>query len=100
MKSNQNLFWAVCVPLGILCSFFSCNQEQEIPIVTDFEYSIPEAGYTVPVVIAIANKTTGADFYQWTFEGGVPKNSAQKSPIAKRVYMLSNWKHGTTPSAK
>jgi PKD repeat protein len=59
---------------------FSCYEEQEIPVAIDFEYTIPQGGYTVPVQVALTNETTGADFYRWTFEGASPSSSDVKNP--------------------
>lgn len=58
----------------------ACYQEEEIPVVADFVYEIPPAGYTVPVEINLVNNTTGADFYQWSFQGGSPSTSDKKQP--------------------
>jgi PKD repeat protein len=77
---NNNSFIVFCLALGLSVLFTSCNQEQQIPVVMDFDYAIPQGGYTVPMQLAITNKTTGADFYNWTFEGGVPTSSTKKQP--------------------
>lgn len=60
----------------------SCYQEQEIPVVIDFDYAVTGGSYTVPVTLAITNRTTGADFYTWTFEGAAPASSRDKQPGA------------------
>lgn len=65
---------------GIFVIHFSCYHEQEIPVIINFDYQIPEGGYTVPVRIALTNRTTGADFYSWTFEGASPASSDKKQP--------------------
>jgi PKD repeat protein len=58
----------------------SCYEEQEIPVAIEFEYSIENMSYTVPVELVIANSTTGADFYTWTFDGASPGTSDDKQP--------------------
>jgi hypothetical protein len=58
----------------------SCYKEQVIPVVVDFSYVVAEESYTVPVALTITNKTTGADFYNWTFEGATPSSSDDKQP--------------------
>src|SRR5688500_8756438 len=64
--------------LAFACA--SCYTEDEIPVCVQFDYQIPEGGYTVPVQIELINKTTGADFYRWTLEGGSPASSDKKQP--------------------
>jgi len=36
--------------------------------------------FSVPVQVAITNKTEGADTYTWTFVGGLPSSSTDKNP--------------------
>lgn len=74
MKS-RNLFLLL---LSII--FGACFHEQEIPVHIEFDYSISEGSYTVPVELTITNKTTGADFYTWTFDGATPSSSDDKQP--------------------
>jgi PKD repeat protein len=57
----------------------ACFEEQEIPVVTEFSFETVE-GFTVPVTLAIKNETTGATFYQWTFQGATPETSDKKQP--------------------
>jgi hypothetical protein len=46
----------------------SCKKEQDQVLDVDFSYEIINNNYTVPVNIALLNKTTGtALFYKWTF---------------------------------
>jgi PKD repeat protein len=75
LKSVRWLIFAVVMGL-----VGSCYEEQEIPIVIDFEYTITDGSYTVPVEMTIANSTTGADFYAWTFDGASPGTSDDKQP--------------------
>ncbi|HTJ51840.1 MAG TPA: PKD domain-containing protein [Cyclobacteriaceae bacterium] len=57
----------------------SCYHEEEIPVQVDISYAIPES-FTAPVTIELQNKTTGADFYKWTFTGASPASSEKKQP--------------------
>jgi len=68
------------IPLILLLT--SCYHEQEIPVIIDFEYSIANSSYTVPVTLDITNRTTGADFYTWTFAGASPATADTKQPGA------------------
>jgi len=68
-----------------LCCFFStilasCLKETPLPVVVDFEYKLSGEYYTTPVTITLENKTTGADQFEWTFEGGTPSVSSDKNP--------------------
>jgi PKD repeat protein len=78
--TSKNSFVGFCMALMLGALVWSCNQEQEIPVVPDFEYAIPPGGYTVPVELTLTNKTTGADFYNWTFEAASPASSTKKQP--------------------
>jgi PKD repeat protein len=66
--------------LMILAGLGSCYEEQEIPVAIEFEYTIDNKSYTVPVELTIANSTTGADFYAWSFDGASPATSDGKQP--------------------
>jgi len=66
--------------LGLWYMLLSCYHEQEVAVVADFNYNIPEGSYTVPVEISLTNNTTGADFYRWTMEGASPASSDKKNP--------------------
>jgi len=58
----------------------ACYKEQEIPVVTGFDYTVTGGSYTVPVELTLTNRTTGADFYAWTFQGATPASSKDKQP--------------------
>jgi len=60
--------------------FTSCYQETSIAIEGDFMTSYVNDDESIPVIIKIDNKITGADKYEWTFEGGNPASSSQKNP--------------------
>lgn len=58
----------------------SCLKETVLPVKVSFEHRIEGDYQTTPVVISITNATTGADFYEWTFEGGTPAGSKGRNP--------------------
>jgi len=58
----------------------SCYQETSIAIEGDFTTSYIHEDESVPVIIKIDSKITGADSYQWEFEGGSPSTSSLKNP--------------------
>lgn len=58
----------------------SCYEETAIAIEGDFTTSYVSGDESIPVIIKIDNKITGADQYKWTFEGGSPATSSQKNP--------------------
>ncbi|GHT18417.1 hypothetical protein FACS189429_4930 [Bacteroidia bacterium] len=65
---------------ALLLLFVACAKEEIIPVVADFEITVVNDDYSVPVQIEIKNKTTGADTYQWTFEGATKTSSSEKDP--------------------
>ncbi|WP_343617808.1 PKD domain-containing protein [Flavobacterium sp.] len=58
----------------------SCYKETAIAVEGDFSTSYVNAKESVPVIIKIDNMITGADHYEWTFEGGSPSTSNLKNP--------------------
>lgn len=61
--------------------YTSCNREEiDVPINADFTYEVIDDDYSIPVKIAFVNKSTGAQTYTWTFEGGSPETYTQKDP--------------------
>ena len=58
----------------------SCYQETAIVIEGEFTTSYVDQDESIPVIIKIDNKITGADTYEWTFEGGNPSVSNSKNP--------------------
>ncbi|MDR0541082.1 MAG: hypothetical protein LBH19_02595 [Dysgonamonadaceae bacterium] len=65
---------------GMILLFASCYKEETFDIEADFDVTVINGDYTVPVEISIANSSRGSDRYFWTFEGGIPGTSAQKQP--------------------
>lgn len=65
--------------IGLLI-FQSCASEESIAIGADFEITIQNNDYSVPVKVDIKNKTIGADTFNWTFEGATETTSTQKNP--------------------
>jgi PKD repeat protein len=64
----------------LLFALSSCYKETELPVVIAFDIEVEDDNYTMPVRITPENRTTGANFYRWTFEGGSPASSTQKQP--------------------
>jgi PKD repeat protein len=58
----------------------SCLKETPLPVEIDFGYRIEGEYSTTPLTVTIENKTTGADAFEWTFEGGSPATSSDKNP--------------------
>jgi PKD repeat protein len=53
--------------------FTTCRRNVVDSVVNvDFTYEVLDNDYSIPVRLIITNKTTGAQFYNWTFEGGTP----------------------------
>ena len=69
------------VLISIFLFFASCHREEiDIPINADFTYEVIENDHSIPVKISFINKSTGAQTYTWTFEGGSPETYTQKDP--------------------
>lgn len=66
--------------LFLFIAITSCYQETSIAVEGDFTTSYINAKESVPVIIKIDNKVSGADTYEWTFEGGSPSASNLKNP--------------------
>lgn len=64
----------------LLLLVISCYKESFIPIEASFSTSFVSEDESVPVIIKIDSDITGADSYEWTFEGGSPSNSNLKNP--------------------
>lgn len=77
MKKIRFLFIA---SLTFVLGFLSCRKEQTIPVAIDASYTVLNNNHTVPVQVAFANNTTGADHFLWTFDGGSPSTSTKKDP--------------------
>lgn len=65
---------------GILIAVSACLKETPLPVKAVFEHQIEGENQTTPVKVNITNASTGADFYEWTFEGGNPADSREKNP--------------------
>ena len=72
----------------ILSAFFlsSCAKEQTIAVKADFNITVVDSNYSVPVKVEITNTSSGADTYQWSFEGATVTNSTDINP--KPVYYI------------
>lgn len=66
--------------LFLFIAITSCYQETSIAVEGDFTTSYINAKESVPVIIKIDSKVSGADTYEWTFEGGNPSTSNLKNP--------------------
>lgn len=64
----------------LILAVSSCYQETSIAVEGDFTTSYVNADESVPVIVKIDSKVTGADTYEWTFEGGSPSSSNLKNP--------------------
>ena len=74
-KGGNIIEWAMVTVL-----VFACTKEQPRALNIDFSYSVVNENFTAPAAIRITNTTSGADYFQWTFEGGSPAVSSNKSP--------------------
>lgn len=82
----------------ILCMAVSCLQETILEVAVDFDCNVEGEYNTTPLTIDIANRTTGADTFEWTFEGGRPAASNEKNP--GRVIFTEPGEHKVTLVAR
>ncbi len=75
---NQLYRFFVCTYCCV--TICACSKEQAVPVVADFQVSIVEEDYSVPVQVLLTNRTTGADSYEWIFSGAIPALSEQRNP--------------------
>lgn len=66
--------------MALLATFSACLKETPLPVKAVFNHRIEGENQTTPVKVSITNISTGADFYEWTFEGGSPAESREKDP--------------------
>lgn len=85
--------------------FYSCHQEQTIPVEIDVAFHIKDENHTTPLLVGIENKTKNASNFLWTFEGGEPATSNIKNPeIVKfttpgeHKIILEAWNNGNKNS--
>ena len=72
----------ICLYILLIGAFSlnSCYDETQVLVNAAFSATIENNNHTAPVLVTIENNTTGADFYQWTFEGGTPSASNEQHP--------------------
>ena len=63
-----------------LTTVMSCTQEEVVPVAVDFTFSVVDSDFSIPVRVAIANRTVGADAYHWSFEGADRISSTDRNP--------------------
>ncbi|HBV15325.1 PKD domain-containing protein [Chryseobacterium carnipullorum] len=81
MKLYKNLKTIYFLLFAVLAFVFNaCAVEESIPIEADFSIKVINNDYSVPVKVEITNKSTGAETYQWSFEGATVTGSTEKSP--------------------
>ena len=78
MNNGNISFYTIAILLFIVL-LSSCLKETAVPIESAFSIETSE-DKTSPVTIQLKNESYGADEYEWTYEGGIPCSSNQKSP--------------------
>lgn len=82
MKFHKNLKTLYFFLIGVLAfTFNACAVEESIPVKADFSIKVINDDYSVPVKVEITNKSTGAETYQWSFEGASVTSSTEKKPL-------------------
>ena len=80
MRKKINLIYSVFLSSIFALIVYSCAREEGIPVTADFSIKIVNEDYSVPVKIEITNKSTGAETYEWSFEGANVTSSTEKTP--------------------
>ncbi|AZA74934.1 PKD domain-containing protein [Chryseobacterium indoltheticum] len=78
-KYLKRMYSAVLLVI-LAITFNACAVEEEIQIKADFTIKVSNDDYSVPVKVEIINKSTGADTYEWSFEGATVTSSTEKNP--------------------
>lgn len=73
-RNNLLFFFASLIALS------SCFEETFIPVEADFSFSFQNGSSASPAVVDFISQTTGADTYEWAFEGGQPATSSEVNP--------------------
>lgn len=79
-----NILYHLITMLFFTTLLSSCLKETAVPIESAFTIEASE-DKTSPVTIQLKNESYGADAYEWTFEGGTPGRSNERTP-AKVVF--------------
>jgi len=81
--------------------FFSCREEQIVPVEIDVVFHIRNDNHTAPLEVYIENDTKEAKSYLWTFEGGEPATSRDENPSVvvfrtpgEHLISLEAWNEG------
>jgi PKD repeat protein len=80
MRIDQILRIPLCCAILLLGTAVSCLKETVLRVVVDFDYTVEGDNNTTPLTISIENHTSGADTFEWTFEGGDPAQSSESNP--------------------
>ena len=72
--------------------FAACVREEDVPVKADFKIEVVNNDYSAPVVVKITNKSSGADTYEWTFEGGEPSSSIRCVPSSVLSFHIFKYK--------
>src|SRR5690606_41875894 len=70
----------------LIWGLVSCTKEEPLIVEPAFNILVVNDDYSVPVSLIISNKTKGAHYSQWNFEGGQPAASNKKNPVTIRDY--------------
>ena len=77
--NNSNIPYRSIAILLFTVLLSSCLKETAVPIESAFTIEASE-DKTSPVTIQLKNESYGAEEYEWTFEGGIPSSSNERTP--------------------
>ncbi|WP_080056406.1 PKD domain-containing protein [Spirosoma aerolatum] len=80
---NQKRLFKLCSLLaGYTClvsGLTGCYKEVALPVAADFTYQVSN-NFVIPATVTLTNASQGGELFTWTFEGGEPATSTQKTP--------------------
>ena len=80
---NRKSLFNRCVLLAGIASLtgglVGCYKEVALPIAADFTFQVSN-NFVIPVTVTLTNASQGGELFAWTFEGGEPAMSTQKTP--------------------
>nr|WP_315033180.1 PKD domain-containing protein [uncultured Chryseobacterium sp.] len=81
MKTYNNLnIVSYVIMMALAFTFNACAVEESIPVKADFSIKVVNNDYSVPVKVELVNQSTGAETYEWSFEGATVTSATEKSP--------------------
>ncbi|MBN8824293.1 MULTISPECIES: PKD domain-containing protein [unclassified Spirosoma] len=80
---NRKRLFKLCILLAgytcLISGLTGCYKEIALPVAADFTYQVSN-NFVIPATVTLTNATQGGELFTWTFDGGEPATSTQKTP--------------------